>query len=182
MSLVEAESTGPVEGDDPIVTPPRPRHRRVSVSLVLTLSVLIGLVAAIYTVFPARHNVMAEEALAHHITTTAWDLPTPTPAELRAWLTGAVGKDAPLPNAPNVVVLGASQVEILARHAAVIRFRINGDEITYLVERAGRMTPEHAESTSNELRVVEWPKGAFVCSAVGPDASAATWIKAVGAK
>ena len=179
MSLVEAESTGPVEGDDPIVTPPRPRHRRVSVSLVLTLSVLIGLVAAIYTVFPARHNVMAEEALAHHITTSAWDLPAPTPAELRAWLTGAVGKDAPLPQA---TAIGASQIEILARHAAVIRFKINGDEVTYLVERAGRVTPEHAESTSNELRVVEWPKGAFVCSAVGPAASAATWMTAVGAK
>lgn len=177
--LVEAEATGPVEGDDPIVTPPRPRHRRVSVSLVLTLSVLIGLVAAIYTVFPARHNVMAQEALAHHRDVTAWDLPAPSPAELRAWLVGAIGKGAPLPNEP---AIGATQIEVLDRPAALIRFKIGADEVTYLVERAGRIEPEHAESKENDLRIVEWPKGAFVCSAVGPDATAATWMHAVGAK
>ena len=179
MSLVEAEATGPVEGDDPIVTPPRPRHRRVSVSLVLTLSVLIGLVAAIYTVFPARHNVMAQTALAHHRDVTAWDLVAPSTIELRAWIVGAVGKGAPLPDAQ---AIGASQIEVLDRPAALIRFKIGGDEVTYLVERAGRIEPEHAESKDNDLRVVEWPKGAFVCAAVGPEANAKSWFATVGAK
>jgi len=52
MKLVEAESTGPVEGDAALVTPPRPPHRRVSVSLVFTLTVLVGTVVTIYAMFP----------------------------------------------------------------------------------------------------------------------------------
>ena len=178
MNLVEAESTGPVEGDAPIVTPPRPRHRRVSVSLVFTLSVLIGLVVAIYQVFPARHNVFAHEALAHHREPAAWDLPAPSTPELRAWLVGAVGPGAPLPNAS---AIGASRIEVLDRHVALIRFKIGTDEVTYVVGRAGRIT-EHAEIHDGDLRMVEWDKGAFVCAAVGPDATATAWLAAVGAK
>ncbi|MEO8553441.1 MAG: hypothetical protein ABI678_25885 [Kofleriaceae bacterium] len=179
MNLVEAESTGPVEGDDPIVTPPRPRHRRVSVSLVLTLSVLIGLVVAIYQVFPARHNVLAQQALADHKDPPAWDLPSPTPSELRAWLVGAAGKDAPL---PNLTAIGASRIDVLDRHAALIRFKIGNDEVSYVVGHAARIAPEHSESHDGDLRVVAWPKGAYVCAAVGPDASAATWLAALGGK
>ena len=63
MKVVEAEVTGPVEGEDAIVTPPRPLHRRVSVSLLFTLSVLIGTVVTSYTVFPARHNVLMAETM-----------------------------------------------------------------------------------------------------------------------
>ncbi len=179
MSLVEAEATGPVEGDDPIVTPPPPRHRRVSVSLVFTLSVLIGTVVAIYMVFPARHNVLAQVALDHHREPPAWDLTAPNPAELRAFLTGAVGKDAPLPNAP---AIGAARIEVLDRHAALIRFKIGDSEVSYVVGRAARISPEHAESHDGDARIVEWPTGAFVCAAVGPDATAATWLPAVGSK
>ena len=58
MKLIEAESTGPVEGDEALVTPPRPPRRRVSVSLLFTLTVLIGTVVTIYAMFPARHNVL----------------------------------------------------------------------------------------------------------------------------
>jgi len=179
MNLVEAESTGPVEGDDPIVTPPRPRHRRVSVSLVLTLSVLIGLVVAIYQVFPARHNVLAHEALADHKEPPAWDLPAPSPSELRAWLVGAAGKDAPL---PNLTAIGATRIDVLDRHAALIRFRVGNDEISYVVGHAARIAPEHSETHDGDLRVVEWPKGAYVIAAVGPDATAATWLAALGSK
>jgi len=180
MSLVEAESTGPVEGDDPIVTPPPPRHRRVSVSLVLTLSVLIGLVVAIYQVFPARHNVFAQEALAHHREPAAWDLPAPSTPELRAWLVGAVGPGAPLPTS-NLTAIGATRIDVLDRPAALIRLKVGADEVTYVVGRAGRIT-EHVKITDGDLRIVEWAKGAFVCAAVGPDATAATWLAAVGAK
>ncbi|MEO6774257.1 MAG: hypothetical protein ABI467_14755 [Kofleriaceae bacterium] len=179
MNLVEAESTGPVEGDDPIVTPPRPRHRRVSVSLVLTLSVLIGLVVAIYQVFPARHNELAKQALAHHLAPPVWDLAAPPPAELRAWLVGAAGKDAPLPRAP---AIGAARIEVLDRPVALIRFEIGHDEVSYVVGHAARIAPEHTEDRVGELRVVAWERGPFVFAAVGPDASAAAWLPIVGAR
>jgi hypothetical protein len=176
--LVEADQTGPIEGDDPVVTPPPPRHRRVSVSLVLTLSVLIGLVVAIYRVFPTRHDVLAHEALTHHRDPPAWDLPAPSPSELHGLLVGAAGKDAPLPAAR---AIGASRIEVLDRHAALIRFRIGGDDVTYVVGSAARISPKHSEQHDGDLRVVEWEQGAYVFAAVGPDATAATWLAAVGA-
>ncbi len=177
--LVEAEQTGPIEGDEPVVTPPPPPHRRVSVSLVLTLSVLIGLVVAIYQVFPARHNVLAHEALSHHKVPPVWDLPAPSASELKGLLVGAAGKDAPLPAAP---AIGASRIEVLDRHAALIRYRIGADEVTYVVGLAARIAPEHSELHDGALRVVEWERGAYVFAAVGPDASAASWLPVLGGR
>jgi hypothetical protein len=180
MKLVEAESTGPVEGEDAVITPPRPPHRRVSVSLLFTLSVLIGLVVAIYVVFPARHNVLATEALARHRDAQpSWDLTAPSPSELRAWTIGVVGKDAPVPNLP---ALGARRIDILQRHAALIRFQIGNDDITYVVGHAARIAPEDSVVHDGELRVVTWTRGAFVCAGVGPDATATQWIAALGGK
>jgi hypothetical protein len=186
MKLIEAESTGPVEGDDALVTPPRPPHRRVSVSLLFTLTVLIGTVVTIYAVFPARDNILVTEALEHRREASpAWDLTAPNPAELRAWLFGVVGKDAPLPGegssaAPEI--LGARRLEILHRAAALIRVRIGGDEVTYLVQHARGIAPEHSERKDGELRALSWRKGPFTIVAVGPDATAPTWRAALGAK
>ena len=176
MKLVEAESEGPVEGDDAIVTPPRPPHRGVSVSLVFTLSVLVGLVVTIYAVFPARHNVFAQRAIALHRDPPAWDLATPPPETLRAWALGAVGKGTPVPALP---ALGASRIDVLERHAAAIRFHIGNDDVTYVVGHAGRISPEQQEIHDGDLRAVTWVHGAFVCVAVGPDASAPTWVAAL---
>jgi hypothetical protein len=179
MKLVEAESTGPVEGDAALVTPPRPPHRRVSVSLLFTLTVLIGTVVTIYAVFPVRNNVLVTEAIEHHRDASpAWDLPAPNPAELRAWLLGVVGKDAPLPGdgvagAPSVI--GAARLNILNRAAAVIRVRVGSDEVTYLVQHARGIAPEHSERQDGELRAVAWRAGPYTVVAVGPDASAASW-------
>src|SRR5690348_1884298 len=111
MHLVEAEAVGPIEGDDALVTPPRPPHRRVSVSLLFTLSVLTGTVVAIYLLLPARHDVIVTEAIAHHADAGSWDLENPTPAELRAWSIGVVGKGAPLPS-DSVKVIGAKRLDI----------------------------------------------------------------------
>lgn len=176
MKLVEAESEGPVEGDAAVVTPPRPPHRGVSVSLLFTLSVLIGLVVTIYMVFPARHNVFAQRAIALHREPPAWDLASPSPEALGAWAIGAVGKGAPVPALP---ALGASRIDVLERPAAAIRLRVGGDEVTYVVGHAGRISPEQQELHDGELRAVTWVHGAFVCVAVGPEASAATWIAAL---
>src|SRR6476469_3626942 len=110
MHLIEAEATGPIEGDTPLVTPPRPPHRRVSVSLLFTLTVLIGTVVAIYLVFPARHNRLMTEAIEHHRDPApAWDLTAPTAPELRAWSIGLLGKEPPLP-AAGAKILGAARL------------------------------------------------------------------------
>jgi hypothetical protein len=201
VRLVEAESTGPVEGDAALVTPPRPPHRRVSVSLVFTLTVLVGTVVTIYAMFPARHNLLMTEAIAYHRDPgAAWDLVTPTRDALRAWMIGAIGKDAPLPGAAATVV-GARQLDILNRAAALIRLRIDDDEVTYVVQRARGIAPEGAERVERSetggsaprgadgsetggstprgidgvLRAVAWRSGRFTVVAVGADATAAHW-------
>lgn len=176
MKVVEAEITGPVEGEDAVVTPPRPLHRRVSVSLLLTLTVLIGTVVTIYTVFPARHGVLVDVAIAQHTEPEGWDLVTPSPAELHGWAIGVVGKDVPLPNLP---VLGAKTVELLKRHVAVMRLRVGTDEITYAVQHSRSASPENVDRVDGELRAVAWHAGRFSCVAVGPNATSATWLPQV---
>lgn len=177
MHLVEAEAVGPIEGDDALVTPPRPPHRRVSVSLLFTLSVLTGTVVAIYLLLPARNNVMVTEAIAHHEDADAWDLENPTHAELRAWSIAAVGKGAPLPSEA-VKVVGAKRLQILKRGAALIRLEVAGEHVTYLVAHARGIPSKHVTRREGALRAEAWRRGVFTCVAVGPDASSQTWLGA----
>lgn len=176
MKLVEAEAVGPVEGEDAIVTPPRPPHRRVSVSLVFTLTVLVGTVVAIYSLFPPRHNVLVTEALERHRDPPSdWDLAAPSPDKLRAWALGVGGKDVPLPGAVATIV-GARRLELFDRGAALIRARVGDDDVTYLVQRARGIFPEHHERDDGDLRAVAWTHGPFACVAVGPSARAQQWL------
>lgn len=175
MNLVEAEEVGPVEGDAPLVTPPRPPHRRVSVSLLFTLTVLIGTVVAIYTVFPARHNALLTEAIAQHRNPgEVWDLTAPTSAELRLWVIGFAGKDAPLPS-PTATIRGARRVEVLNRDAAVIRLAVGSDDVTYVIQRARGVAPAHADRKDGDLHAIAWRKGPYTLVAVGPDATFSAW-------
>lgn len=179
MNLVEAESTGPIEGDAPLVTPPRPLHRRVSVSLLFTLTVLIGTVVAIYMTFPTRNTVLMEAArAAHGESAPGWDLVNPTTGELRAWAIAVVGKDVPLPNQG---VTGARDLEVLGHRAAMMRVVIDGEPITYLVQFTRVIAPGFSDTTDGDLHAIAWRQGSFTCAAVGPKASATTWTKTVQA-
>jgi len=177
VKLVEAEATGPVEGDAALVTPPRPPHRRVSVSLLFTLAVLIGTVVAVYALFPARHNVLVTEAIDLHRDPPPWDLAAPTTAELRAWAIGVVGRDVPLPAATSIV--GAHRIQLFNRNAAIVRFVVAGAEVTYLVQHVRGIAPEDVDRVDGDLRAIEWTKGPFACVAVGPAASSASWLTQV---
>ncbi len=175
MNLVEAEDTGPVEGDAPLVTPPRPPHRRVSVSLLFTLTVLTGTVVAIYLAFPARHNVLMGEAITQHRdTASSWDLEAPTAPELRAWAIGLLGKDPPLPRG-DAKILGARRIEIFDRGAAVIGVEVNGERVTYFVQRPRGIAPGTADRRDGDIHGLAWRKGPYICIAVGPDATLTTW-------
>jgi hypothetical protein len=179
MHLVEAEDVGPIEGDQPVVTPPRPIHRRVSVSLLFTLTVLVGLVVTIYTVFPARRDeIMSEAVRQHRVTDQSWDLEAPTYAELRPWAIGVAGKGVPLPP-ESAKIVGARRVEVLRRAAALIRLEINGEPVTYLVQHNRGIAPGHVERTDGDVHAVAWRQNKFTSVAVGPQASAASWTSAV---
>jgi len=173
VRLVEAESTGPVEGDDGVVTPPRPPHRRVSVSLLFTLTVLVGTVVAIYVVFPRRDNVLVTTAFAQHRQPPAWDLEKPTAALLRAWAIAVVGKDVPLPAGDAIV--GASEIEVLDHRAAVVRVAIAGNEVTYLVQHLRGIVPKRTERRDGDLEAHAWRRGPFIVVVVGASQTANTW-------
>lgn len=178
MKLVEPEAEGPIEGEAPIVTAPRPPHRRVSVSFLFTLTVLVGTVVAIYLAFPARHNLLLTEAIeSHRDSETPWDLVAPTQTELRAWAIGALEKDVPLPKAEKI--LGARTITIHDRRAAIIRVAIDTTEVTYLVQHARGMAPKRSERTDGDLKAVAWKQGKFTCVAVGPADSAEGWVAAL---
>ena len=174
MNLVEAEATGPIEGEDAIVTPPRPPHRRVSVSLVFTLTVLIGTVVAIYLGFPPRHHVLMSEAVAaHREPSPAWDLVAPTGDQARAFVLGAVGgKAVPLPAAP---IEGMRRTEVLNRPTAVLRYRVGGEPVTYVVQRAASVGPDFSERSDDELRAITWQTGPYRFVLVGNERSVDAW-------
>jgi hypothetical protein len=175
--LVEAESTGPIEGDDALVTPPRPPHRRVSVSLLFTLTVLIGTVIAIYVTFPTRNTVLMGEAITRHrADEPGWDLINPTAAELRAWAIGVIGRDPPL---PQQIITGARDVEILGHRAAMMRVEVEGETLTYLVQYSRVIAPEHSDRTDGDLHAIAFRRGLFTVAAVGPKTSATAWVRAL---
>jgi len=174
MNLVEAEAVGPVEGDAPLVTPPRPPHRRVSVSLLFTLTVLIGTVVTIYMTFPARNNVLVTEAIVQHRAAQTWDLVNPSANEVRAWAIGIAGKEVPLPLG-SAEIVGARRIDILNRDAALMRLKVGSDEVTYLIQRARGVAPKTTDRQDGDLRALAWRRGKFTCVAVGPEATLATW-------
>lgn len=176
MKLVEAEAEGPIEGEDAVVTPPRPPHRRVSISLLFTLTVLVGTVVAIYAAFPARHHALLTEAIEHHQRDHEWDLTSPKPEELRAWALGVVGKGAQLPSIEPHQLVGASEVHLIGRRAALFRVAIGGDQVTYLIAHARGIGPARVERVDGELLAVAWRRGKFSWVAVGPKASSAAWL------
>jgi len=180
MNLVEAEAVGPIEGDEPRVTPPRPPHRRVSVSLLFTLSVLIGTVVAIYTLLPARHDEIVTEAIRQHrATDQTWDLEKPTAGELRAWAIGVVGKGVPLPM-ESTEIIGARRIVIVHRDAALIRLQVGGEPVTYLVQHSRGIAPERVDRTDGDLRALAWRKNKYTFVAVGSQSTQASWVAVVG--
>jgi hypothetical protein len=183
MKLVEAESVGPVEGEEAVVTPPRPPHRRVSVSLIFTLTVLIGTVVAIFLVFPARGDTVLTAAIhQHRESAPAWDLATPSPAETRAWTWGVVGAGAPLPSleAP-IEIVGVRRIQLLDRPAAVVRLRVGADAMTFVVQssQGQGQKPAHSDRDIGDLHAIAWQSGGFTAAAVGPAATRDVWLKVV---
>jgi hypothetical protein len=145
-----------------------------------TLTVLVGTVVSIYLAFPARHNVLLTTAIELHREPPAWDLTAPSALEVRAWLSGVVGRNPapPLPGDGTAVtarVLSAARLQVLNRAAAVMRVQVGDDEITYLVQHARGIAPEHTDRDDGELRALAWLSGPYTVVAVGAAGSAEHW-------
>ncbi len=181
MKLIEADAEGPSLAPE-TVTPPRPEKRRVSISLLFTLAVLIGTVVAIYTILPARDNVLMSEAVAaHRRDAKTFDLIAPAPAELQAWAIGAIGKDAPQMALPGAVPVAAGVIEIHRRNAALVKYRVGNDEITVLIQHAKGWAPKSNERDDGDLHASLKLVGHWSIVAVGAKATLAAWTPAFAA-
>ena len=180
MRLVDRELEGPPEVEEapPHPTPPRPEHRRVAVSFLFTLAVLVGTVVTVYTVFPARHNVVLTTAIEEHRRADqTWELSRPRSDQLASWAIGVLGGDASLPKGD---VIGARAVDVLNRRAAVIRYLVGKDEVTLVVQRARDVPPRRVHKDDGDDHVEGWRATHWTFVAVGPAASAEAWKKALG--
>lgn len=176
MKLVEAEEPAKLDGvDTPIVTPPRPPKRRVSVSLLFTISVLAGTVVLIYVVFPKRDNVLMTEAIARHRSPGNWELASPSSLELRAWTRGLVGADAP--ELPVAKILGAARAEILDRPVAIARLELSNIELTVAMQHARGIGPNQ-HRVVGDLEAITVRHGKYALVVVGPAASVERWSSA----
>ena len=182
MRLYQADTRKPDDDSEIVVPrPPRPEHRRVYTSLAFTAAILAATVVTVYLLFPPRHHLLATTATERHRMPGAWQITTPTPAELRAWVIGVVEGQPPLPPAlDRATTVGASVVDVLKRRAALVRLRFDADELTYVVTRARGVSPPLSRRDA-ELRVIEWRKGPWTIVVVGSDATAPRWRPLVGA-
>ena len=178
MKLVDADVDDPVRAPPP-PPPPRLDKRRVSMSMLFTVAVLVGCVVVVYTLFPSRHNQVADSALAAHRAGGPWDLDAPDAIVLGAWAKGAVGGSPPVATGAGLTVIGARTISILRRPAAVIRYRIAGDEVTLVLQRARDLQSRVLHRDADRDHVEAWRRGSWTCVGVGPAGSVATWLPAL---
>lgn len=181
MKLVETDIRHAEDEAPEAPTPPRPEHRRVYVSLLLTLSVLAATVVAVYSLFPKRDNEVLTVALREHRDPGTLDLERPTRREIAAWSVGVIGRGAPWPEpAPELEPLGTRSLDILERPAALVRYRAGGHEVTLLATRARLAPPRKFRREAEGLYAVSWREGKWRLVAVGPAAGSETWGEILG--
>lgn len=183
MKLVETDEDDPSAHPEPPVraTPPRPEKRQAMVSLLFTITILAGTVIAVFTIFPERHNEILTSTLAAHRADAPWDVTAPDDPTLALWATAVLGEAPPLPAAgPDLVVVGARALTILDRRAALIRYQLGPDQLSYLVQRA-RDIPVRRERRRDATESVDaWRNGPWTCVVAGPTTSADTWRPRLG--
>lgn len=185
MKLIDAETHGPdedhvLEEEGPAI-PPRPEHRRVSISLLFTLFVLSATVVTVYVMVPERHNALMTTALDAHRGELEYELEAPSFSELRAWGIALLGREVPwIEPGPGIEIEGARSADVLNRTAAMVRYRVDGEPVTLLVQRPRDAVPRTYRRTEGELWCVSWRHGTFTFTAVGP-ADQERWKELVGA-
>jgi hypothetical protein len=183
MKVFDTDDDDPSAHPEPPVraTPPRPAKRQVTVSLLLTVTILVGTVIAVFTIFPERHNELITSTVAAHRATAEWEIADPPDAELRIWARAVLGEPAPLPDASAAATpIGVRSLTILSRRAALVRYRIGDAEVSYLIQRARDIPKRRVRTTSGGDAIEAWRKGPWTIVVVGPAATADRWRPVLG--
>jgi hypothetical protein len=183
MKLIESDAEGPSR---PVVdvTPPRPEKRRVSISLLFTLAVLVSTVAGVYLLLPARDNILITEAIqSHRRDVTTFSLAAPSAGELKAWGLGTLAqKDAPLAPQLGATIVAADTLVIHRRNAATIRYKVGQTELTLLIQHAKGWAPDKAFRREGNLFADMGHVGEWTVVTVGEQAMVEQWVAARDAK
>jgi anti-sigma factor RsiW len=181
MKLVETELPHGDEEVPDVPRPPRPPRRRVYVSLVLTTSVLIATVAAIYIAFPKRDNELLTAALEVHQTTDPMQLEHPTGAELTAWTVGALGEPVPWPaSSDEIKIIGTRRMKVLRKPVAIVVYEVGTATVSFLALRAYDAPPRKYRREEDGALAVSWRHGPWTFVAVGPAGGAGEWRARLG--
>ena len=183
MKVFDTDDDDPSAHPEPPVraTPPRPAKRQVTVSLLLTVTILAGTVIAVFTIFPERHNELITSTVSAHRATAEWEISNPPDAELRQWARAVLGEPPPLPEpTTGATPLGARSLNILARRAALVRYRIGDAEVSYLIQRARDIPKRRVRTTTGGDAIEAWRKGPWTIVVVGPSAAADRWRPVLG--
>lgn len=179
MKLVESEVPDHPTGEAP---PPRPPRRRVAVSLLFTLSVLIGTVVVVFTVFPKRHNEILAIAVDHHREPEPAELSEPSLQELQAWTVRLFDEPAPWPAMEGASIDAAYALRIFKQPVALIRVRVKSESVTLMALQARDAPPRKRRLIDDALVAMSWRSGRWTFVAVGRAASAEAWRPVVGAR
>ncbi len=183
MKLIESDAVSPRD-EDPAVerpVPPPPVRRRVSVSLLFSLSVLVGTVVAIYLIFPARDNVLVTESVrAHRLGPTEDALREPTFGELAAWSLGSMKRTVPWPQVSGASIGWARSIEVLNHQALAAHYQLPEGEVTVVIERARDAVPRRYTRTEEELLIDSWQSGRWTVVAVGRAEGSDVWRHTLG--
>lgn len=186
MKFVDAEITQESEGAPDIARPPRPARRRVYTSLLVTLTVLVGTVAIIYSLFPNRDNEVLSTAMEVHRAGESGAgknaLVDPTGLEIRAWSLGIFDETVPWPQVDaELVPRSASVVRLFKRPMAIVRYELAGEPVSVAFWRARDAPPRVHRRREDGLYAVSWRRKRFTCIVVGPAASKDAWSERFGA-
>ncbi len=176
MKLVETDT--PHEEPESEVTPPRPEHRRVAVSALLTISVLTATVVTIYLVFPKRNNQLMTRAFEFHRSDAAFDLNKPKQQELATFALGVLGK-VPFPEGKHEI-LGVTATRILSYPAVMVRYKVGGRPVSLVVSRARDTVPRRYRRTKGAFKIESWRKQEWTFVAVGAAERPDDWHAAMG--
>ena len=188
MRLVEREIEHAGDGSERegSPTPPRPEHRRVYVSLILTTAVLVTTVVTVYLVFPKRAGQLLDTALNAHAngcTPETFELIEPTVAELEAWSKGLVGANVAWPPMTGVdaSLIGTCSLTVLHRKVAQLRLTVDSESVSLFATRGRDAPPRTIRRVRGDLFAVSYRRGRWTWIAVGPAVDRNHWLPLVGA-
>lgn len=176
MKLVDTDIHHREDDDQvPVVMPPRPEHRRVYTSLLVTFGVLVATVAIVFVVFPKRKNEILAVVFTAHDHPDTLELTRPSHDELAAWSLGVIGRKVPWPAGPELEVVGAQALEIFRRPAALVRYRAGDDEVSLVALKPREAVRRKHQLETETLYGRTWRRGKVEYAIVGPRDTRGRW-------